>query len=92
MRNPKVAVIGASGSELAQIKIILAEKNIDLVDIPDDADAVVDTDWVLGHKMPESVDLPEAAECCTDSSYDDGAQHWRGGSRGKGGKIKYTRN
>lgn len=29
--------------------------------------------------------------CSKDVSYDDGKQYWRGGSRGKGGKIKYTR-
>ena len=37
----------------------------------------------------------DADECdntpCCDDSYDDGTQHWRGGSRGKGGKIKYKR-
>lgn len=33
--------------------------------------------------------MPEPVAC--DDSYCDGVQHWRGGSRGKGGKIKYRR-
>ena len=92
MRNPKIAVIGASASELVQIAALLATKNIDLVELEEDADAVVDPDWVLNRtlaiEMPEVIDI---TECCTGRDYDDGTQHWRGGSIGKGGKIKYRR-
>ena len=94
IRNPKIAVIGASSSELAQIKVLLAAKNIDLVELTDEeVDATVTADWILDKKvvlgvMPEIIDMPID---CTDTSYDDGTQHWRGGSRGKGGKIKYAR-
>jgi len=37
--------------------------------------------------IPDVMDL----ECETDDSYDNGVQHWRGGSRKKGGKIGYRR-
>ena len=97
IRNPKVCVTGASDEELVKIKELLKEKGIDLVDMPDEADAVVTPDWLLEKAMPCKelhVNIPESidmTECCIDSSYIDGNQHWRGGSRGKGGKIKYTR-
>lgn len=93
MRNPKVAIIGASSAELAQIKILLAGKNIDLVDA-EEADAVVTADWVTEQRLPELSDIPkpiDLEECCTDRSYDDGVQDWRGGARGRKGKIKYRR-
>lgn len=93
MRNPKIVVIGASASELAQIKILLASKDIDLVELPDEADAVVDVDWVLKNTVEytASPDIPEVEVNCTEHDYDDGAQHWRGGARKKGGKIGYRR-
>ena len=94
MRNPKIYVTGASTEEMEKIKVLLTEKGIELVELPDDADATVDADWVLNRKvvlgnMPEVIDV---TECCTEYDYDDGMQHWRGGSIGKGGKVKYRRN
>ena len=97
IRNPKVCVTGASDEELVKIKGLLKEKGIDLVVIPDEADAIVTPDWLLDKAIPYKklhVDIPESidiTECCSDNSYIDGNQHWRGGSRGKGGKIKYAR-
>jgi len=38
--------------------------------------------------IPDVMDL----ECKADDSYDNGVQHWRGGSRKKGGKIGYRRS
>lgn len=100
VRNPRVVVVGATPSELAQIKIILAEKKIDLVEMPDEADATVDADWILRQGLPSPEEvmgktedfryLESPDETCT--SYDDGKQHWRGGARGRKGKIKYRRN
>lgn len=88
IRNPKLAVIGASSSELAQIKILLASKNIELVSC-DEADVTVTPDWVLENHEPR---IPDIETCCADDSYVDNTQHWRGGSRKKGGKIGYRRN
>lgn len=97
MRNPRIAVTGASSEQLAQIKILLGEKDIDLIDLADneEVDAVVTADWVLEQKLPELADMPDPVmleECCTDRSYDNGVQHWRDGARGRKGKIKYRRN
>tara|TARA_R110000803_G_scaffold67241_2_gene128913 strand:- start:923 stop:1207 length:285 start_codon:yes stop_codon:yes gene_type:complete len=94
MRNPRLAVIGASGAQLAQIKILLANKGIDLVG-QEEADATVDPEWVLSAndvvlEPNRDIDVPEVK--AFDSGFNNDIQHWRGGSRGKGGKVKYTRN
>lgn len=97
MRNPKIIVLGASGSGLAQIKILLASKNIDLVDVGEESDATVDADWVIDAiKAPDIKynmvdDVPDIDSCCNQNTHYKEEQSWRGGSRGKGGKIKYAR-
>ena len=94
IRNPKILVIGASPEEMVQIKILLASKNIDLVELPREADAVVDANWVYEKNNNEVDALPSTLDSPTDvtcQDYDDGKQHWRGGKRGRKGKIKYER-
>lgn len=100
MRNPKVVVTGATSEQMIQIKELLASKNIDLVDLPEEADATVDASWVLDERVVGiksipyeklMVEIPEIKECCIDSCNDQSENQWRGGSRGKGGKIKYAR-
>ena len=84
----KIGIIGASGAELASIRIAMEKANHEVIVICEDdvkkSDAIV-----LSCGTP----LPDIGDCILeykDDSYDDGTQHWRGGSRGKGGKIKYA--
>ncbi len=75
-----------------------------MVDSPEDADATVGPQWVFGALVVDSgfcghpdanvgriPRFVESESSCTDYSYDDGKQHWRGGKRGRKGKIKYER-
>ena len=51
---------------------------------------IVDDDVKINEEMINAIS--ECETNCRDDSYDDGAQHWRGGARKKGGKIGYKRN
>ena len=83
----KIGIIGASGVELAAMRIAMEKMNHEVVVICED-DIERSNDAVLfcghpsaniGENLLEFIDVPTK-----DTSF-------RGGSRGKGGKIKYAR-
>lgn len=82
-----IGIIGASGAELAAVRAALAKMSHEVIVICED-DVKRSDDVVLscghplantGEHLLEYVDVP-----AKDTSF-------RGGSRGKGGKIKYAR-
>lgn len=99
LRNPRIAIVGASESQMVEIKALMAANKIDIVK-PHKADATVDADWILSTvnevvKRQGVVDYLEKTisdKSCEVSNYSNGEDsHGRSGSRGKGGKIKYRR-
>ena len=100
-----ILILGSCGSGkqiAAALALSLAAKQTEVIAIdsiddiePGDGDIlicddneIIFRDVYCGHPMGN---IGADIEPCTDDSYDDGKQHWRGGSRGKGGKIKYRR-
>ena len=86
----KIAIFGDVSDRIAlQEAIQEVKKDLDIeivdIDIFEDDEIVV----MCGHPL---ANVGVEIECYTDKSYDDGTQHWRGGARGKGGKIKYARS
>jgi len=95
IRNPRICIIGGLGSSTEAIRELLKAKNIDLVEIPEQADATVEAGWVAEHLPPtiviDHLSMIDNIPDCTSADYDDGKQHWRGGKPGRKGKIKYER-
>mgnify|MGYP003668387145 CR=1 FL=1 len=92
MEKLKIAVIGATTDQLGTMKKLLEERGMELIDMPLDANVVVDKQWVttyIRERIPEV--LLERSKKYS-AKYLDTQDVSRGGSRGKGGKIKYRRN
>ena len=86
----KIGIIGDEGAELFVISAALTNANHEVIaifedDIKEEAAAIA---VFCGSPVPN---VGGCIIDCKDDSYDDGKQHWRAGSRGKGGKIKYER-
>ena len=80
----KIGIVGASGVEIAEMKRVMAKAGHEVVEVCE-ADVKASVSVFCGSPLPnigvfpEFIGIPEK-----DKSF-------RGGSRGKGGKIKYKR-
>tara|TARA_R110000823_G_scaffold295316_5_gene414416 strand:- start:877 stop:1143 length:267 start_codon:yes stop_codon:yes gene_type:complete len=87
----KIGIIGASGTELAQMKAVMAKMGHEIIVVSkDDIDNKDENELTAycGHPSLNVGIMPEYYDISTpkiDNSF-------RGGSIGKGGKIKYRRS
>ena len=87
----KIGVIGASGTELAQMKAVMAKMGHEVIAVSkDDIDNKDENELIAycGHPL---LNVGVMNACC-DLSTPKIDSSFRGGSIGKGGKVKYRRS
>lgn len=100
--NPRVAVLGATAEQLADIRDTLAENGVEVVAV-DEAETVVDV-ASQGNSLEKSLKRVALSSALVEAELliaepvnnrliqlANENHHGRSGSRGKGGKIKYRR-
>ena len=86
----KIGIIGASGVGLVQMKAVMAKMGHEVIVVPkDDIDNKDESELIAycGHPSLNVGVMPE----CYDVSTPKIDNSFRGGSIGKGGKVKYRR-
>jgi hypothetical protein len=87
----KIGITGASGAELARIKRVMAKMGCEVITLPDDDVKESNEREVTTYCGHPSLNVGAMPECYDLVSMPKIDNSFRGGSIGKGGKVKYRR-
>ena len=87
----KIGIVGAGGAELAQMKIVMEKMGHEVIVMSDDDIKESNEREVIAYCGHPSLNVGVMPECY-DVSVPKIDNSFRGGSIGKGGKVKYRRS